>query len=400
MCESAPGSAHPARFTNGSRAQVQPLTERRRLTCRPRTQPPGASCSMESSSASRRPSPSVTSSSDFHLVMQKLACGQAHGDRARSAALHRGVCIWSACPPHRMCAIYASAGRGRARPAGAASGSCQRPRAGRAGPGVTPLGPAARRRARNRARGGAHPATREEGYHARRTSAPPQIADPRRTRSGRSGRRRSGATAATDVRHRRPVLLFMGLVGDPAIFDLHPGNSWAQRLVDEGFDVFLFDWGKPEAAEGDHTLDTYLTWLPRPRHSRRTPRGGRQGRVPGRLLHGGADGAAAAGQQLAACQRATSCCSLRPATTTTRQASSATTVRTARPGPSDRRHDGTGAGGRHARHVPPAGPHVRRRPVRHAVGEPVARRLRGVSSGGQPLGLEPPADGRTRRSSR
>jgi polyhydroxyalkanoate synthase subunit PhaC len=60
------------------------------------------------------------------------------------------------------------------------------------------------------------------------------------------------------VRHRRPVLLFMGLVGDPAIFDLHPGNSWAQRLVDEGFDVFLFDWGRPEAAEGDHSLDTYL----------------------------------------------------------------------------------------------------------------------------------------------
>ena len=30
-----------------------------------------------------------------------------------------------------------------------------------------------------------------------------------------------------NVRHPRPVLLFMGLVGDPAIFDLHPGNSWA-----------------------------------------------------------------------------------------------------------------------------------------------------------------------------
>ncbi len=55
-----------------------------------------------------------------------------------------------------------------------------------------------------------------------------------------------------------PVLLFLGLVGDPAIFDLHPGNSWAERLVGEGFDVFLFDWGRPEAAEGDHTLETYL----------------------------------------------------------------------------------------------------------------------------------------------
>ncbi len=61
-----------------------------------------------------------------------------------------------------------------------------------------------------------------------------------------------------DVRQGPPVLLFLGLLGDSAIFDLHPGNSWAERLVAEGFDVFLFDWGRPEAAEGDHTLETYL----------------------------------------------------------------------------------------------------------------------------------------------
>ena len=61
-----------------------------------------------------------------------------------------------------------------------------------------------------------------------------------------------------DVRQGPPVLLFLGLLGDSAIFDLHPGNSWAEVLVEEGFDVFLFDWGRPEAAEGDHTLETYL----------------------------------------------------------------------------------------------------------------------------------------------
>ncbi len=60
------------------------------------------------------------------------------------------------------------------------------------------------------------------------------------------------------VRQGPPVLLFLGLVGDSAIFDLHPGNSWAELLVNEGFDVFLFDWGRPEAAEGDHSLETYL----------------------------------------------------------------------------------------------------------------------------------------------
>ena len=61
-----------------------------------------------------------------------------------------------------------------------------------------------------------------------------------------------------EVRLGPPVLLFLGLMGDSAIFDLHPGNSWAERLLAEGFDVFLFDWGRPEAAEGDHDLATYL----------------------------------------------------------------------------------------------------------------------------------------------
>jgi polyhydroxyalkanoate synthase len=60
------------------------------------------------------------------------------------------------------------------------------------------------------------------------------------------------------VRHSPPVMLFLGLVGDPAIFDIHPGNSWAELLVREGFDVFLFDWGSPDAAEADHSLDLYL----------------------------------------------------------------------------------------------------------------------------------------------
>jgi MFS transporter, DHA2 family, methylenomycin A resistance protein len=63
----------------------------------------------------------------------------------------------------------------------------------------------------------------------------------------------------TNVRHEPPVLLFLGLVGDSSIFDIHPGNSWAERLVSEGFDVFLFDWGRPDDAEGDHTLETYLS---------------------------------------------------------------------------------------------------------------------------------------------
>ena len=50
-----------------------------------------------------------------------------------------------------------------------------------------------------------------------------------------------------EVRHRPPLMLFLGLVGDPAIFDVHRGNSWAEFV--HQIDVFLFDWGRPEAAE-------------------------------------------------------------------------------------------------------------------------------------------------------
>jgi polyhydroxyalkanoate synthase subunit PhaC len=87
---------------------------------------------------------------------------------------------------------------------------------------------------------------------------PPQVNMTPKDEVWSSGKARLWRFRSTQVRHQPPVLLFLGLVGDSAIFDLHPGNSWAERLVEEGFDVFLFDWGRPEAAESDHDLETYL----------------------------------------------------------------------------------------------------------------------------------------------
>ena len=87
---------------------------------------------------------------------------------------------------------------------------------------------------------------------------PPQVATTPKDEVWSLGKARLWRYRSPEVRQGPPLLLLLGLVGDSAIFDLHPGNSWAERLVNEGFDVFLFDWGKPEAAEGDHTLETYL----------------------------------------------------------------------------------------------------------------------------------------------
>ena len=42
------------------------------------------------------------------------------------------------------------------------------------------------------------------------------------------------------------LLLVFALINRPAIFDLKPGSSLIEFLLDEGFDVFLVDWGYPD----------------------------------------------------------------------------------------------------------------------------------------------------------
>lgn len=66
------------------------------------------------------------------------------------------------------------------------------------------------------------------------------------------------------IQYGPPLLLFIGLMSRPYFLDLRPGNSFVERLIDAGFDVFLLDWGIPSEAEGDHTLETYVDYyLPR-----------------------------------------------------------------------------------------------------------------------------------------
>jgi polyhydroxyalkanoate synthase len=46
-----------------------------------------------------------------------------------------------------------------------------------------------------------------------------------------------------------PVLVVHSLVSKPWILDLAPKRSFIEFLVDQGFDVFLLDWGDPGAAD-------------------------------------------------------------------------------------------------------------------------------------------------------
>jgi polyhydroxyalkanoate synthase subunit PhaC len=65
------------------------------------------------------------------------------------------------------------------------------------------------------------------------------------------------------VRHRPPVVLVASLVSRSYVLDLRPQNSFVERLRDAGFDVFLIDFGVPDAVDSFNTLETYVdSYLP------------------------------------------------------------------------------------------------------------------------------------------
>ena len=58
--------------------------------------------------------------------------------------------------------------------------------------------------------------------------------------------------------HALPVMLVFALINRPDIFDLRPGNSFVEYLLEEGYDVFLLDWGVPDESDSDLGLDHYV----------------------------------------------------------------------------------------------------------------------------------------------
>jgi polyhydroxyalkanoate synthase subunit PhaC len=63
---------------------------------------------------------------------------------------------------------------------------------------------------------------------------------------------------SSDRTHPIPVLLVFALINRPDIFDLRPGNSFVEFLLDQGFDVFLVDWGVPDEEDADMGLAEYV----------------------------------------------------------------------------------------------------------------------------------------------
>jgi polyhydroxyalkanoate synthase len=62
----------------------------------------------------------------------------------------------------------------------------------------------------------------------------------------------------SDQRTRRPPILFVhSLVSRSYVFDLAPGNSFIEFMLNRGFDVYLTNWGEPDELESKYTLETY-----------------------------------------------------------------------------------------------------------------------------------------------
>ena len=60
--------------------------------------------------------------------------------------------------------------------------------------------------------------------------------------------------------HKVPLLVIYALVNKPYILDLQPDRSIIRRLLSEGIDIYMIDWGAPSEGDRFFTLDDYVNW--------------------------------------------------------------------------------------------------------------------------------------------
>jgi polyhydroxyalkanoate synthase len=69
---------------------------------------------------------------------------------------------------------------------------------------------------------------------------------------------------AVTPRYKIPILLIYALINKPYILDLRPGASLVEYLVEQGYEVYLLDWGTPGSEDRHLKIDDYvLDYLPR-----------------------------------------------------------------------------------------------------------------------------------------
>jgi len=63
----------------------------------------------------------------------------------------------------------------------------------------------------------------------------------------------------TEQQHDVPILIVYALINRPYILDLQPDRSVVRTLLDQGFDVYMIDWGEPSTLDTSLTLEDYVT---------------------------------------------------------------------------------------------------------------------------------------------
>jgi polyhydroxyalkanoate synthase subunit PhaC len=67
-----------------------------------------------------------------------------------------------------------------------------------------------------------------------------------------------------EKRHPVPLLLIFALMNRPYILDLRPGHSFVEFMVNQGYDLYLLDWGSPGPEDKNLKFDDYtLEYMPR-----------------------------------------------------------------------------------------------------------------------------------------
>ncbi|MCM3724792.1 class III poly(R)-hydroxyalkanoic acid synthase subunit PhaC [Neobacillus cucumis] len=65
-------------------------------------------------------------------------------------------------------------------------------------------------------------------------------------------------------KHKTPLLLIYALINKPYVLDLTKGGSLIEYLVNNGFDIYLLDWGTPGYEDRNMKLDDFIIdYIPR-----------------------------------------------------------------------------------------------------------------------------------------
>ena len=62
----------------------------------------------------------------------------------------------------------------------------------------------------------------------------------------------------TDKQHKTPLLISYAIINRYHILDIHPQKSWVRNLLEQGFDVYMLDWGSPTNMDKYLDFDDYV----------------------------------------------------------------------------------------------------------------------------------------------